>query len=324
VRVLVTGVSGQVGGALVSRLAGQHIVIAATRDMLDLSRPEAIADQLDEIVPDVIVNPAAYTAVDQAEDERDLAFAINAEAPGVMARWAVGRGVPLVHLSTDYVFDGGGERPWREDDEPRPLSVYGGSKLAGERAVRAADGPHLLVRTSWVYAATGKNFLRTIMRLAGDRPELKVVSDQVGAPTPARVIADGIGHILHGDASELRRRFSAAGGLVHLATAGHTSWHGFAVTIVEGLKARHAPVKAERIIPIRTEEYPTKAVRPRNSRLDLARLKLFFGIDPPQWEAALALELDLMVGRGCRRSTPRNRSGAGALLGSVPLSDDAP
>jgi dTDP-4-dehydrorhamnose reductase len=295
VRVLLTGVSGQVGGALVSRLAGQHIVIAATRGMLDLSRPETIADQLDEIVPDVIVNPAAYTAVDQAEDEPDLAFAINAEAPRVMAHWAAVRGVPLVHLSTDYVFDGGGERPWREDDEPRPLSVYGSSKLAGERAVRGAAGPHLLVRTSWVYAATGKNFLRTITRLARERPELKVVSDQVGAPTPARVVADGIGSILRGDASELRRRFSAADGLVHLATAGHTSWHCFAVTIVEGLKARHTPVKAERIIPIPTEDYPTKAVRPRNSRLDLARMKDLFGIEPPQWEAALAVELDLLV-----------------------------
>jgi dTDP-4-dehydrorhamnose reductase len=297
VRVLVTGVTGQVGGALVSQLAGQHTVIAATRGMLDLSRPETIAYQLDEIVPDVIVNSAAYTAVDQAEDDRDLAFAVNAEAPGVMARWAAGRGVPLVHLSTDYVFDGGGGHPWREDDKPRPLSVYGGSKLAGERAVRGAAGPHLLVRTSWVYAATGKNFLRTITRLAGERTELKVVSDQVGAPTPARVVADGIGRILHDGAGTLPKRFFAADGIVHLATAGHTSWCGFAIAIVEGLKARHAPVKAERITPIPTEDYPTKAVRPRNSRLDLARLKHLFGIETPQWEAALAVELNLMVGR---------------------------
>jgi len=297
VRVLVTGVTGQVGGALVSRLAGSHTVIAATRSMLDLSRPETIADQLDEIVPEVIVNSGAYTAVDQAEDERDLAFAVNAEAPRVMARWAAGRNVPLVHLSTDYVFDGSGERPWREDDETRPLSVYGGSKLAGERAVRGAAGPHLVVRTSWVYAATGKNFLRTITRLSGERPELKVVSDQVGAPTPARVIADGIGRILYVDAGTLSGRFFAADGIVHLATAGHTSWYGFANAIVEGLKARRAPVKAERITPIPTESYSTKAARPRNSRLDLARLKHFFGIETPLWDAALAVELDLMLGR---------------------------
>jgi dTDP-4-dehydrorhamnose reductase len=286
-RILVTGVTGQVGSALVSRLTGRHTVIAAARDMLDLSRPAAIAGRLDELVPDLIVNPAAYTAVDQAEDERDLAFTINAESPGAMARWAASRGVPLVHLSTDYVFDGSGERAWREDDEPRPLSVYGASKLAGETAVRGAGGAHLVVRTSWVYAATGKNFLRTIVRLATERPELRIVADQVGAPTPAGVIADGIARMLSEDAAALPKHFAAAGGLVHLATAGATSWHGFAVAIVEGLKARHTAVKAERVVPIRTEDYPTKAVRPRNSRLDLGRLAQVFGITTPEWTAAL-------------------------------------
>src|ERR1700678_3356102 len=161
-RILMTGVTGQVGGALVSRLAGKHAVVAADRDTLDLSRPAAIAVRLDELNPDLIVNPAAYTAVDQAEDERDLAFTVNAESPGAMARWAAARGVPIVHLSTDYVFDGSGERAWREDDAPRPLSVYSAIMLAGETAVRGAGGPHLVVRTLWVYAATGKNFLRTI------------------------------------------------------------------------------------------------------------------------------------------------------------------
>jgi dTDP-4-dehydrorhamnose reductase len=286
-RILVTGVTGQVGGALVSRLSGQHTVIAAARDTLDLSRPAAIARRLDELAPDVIVNPAAYTAVDQAEDERDLAFTINAESPAAMGRWTAARGVPLVHLSTDYVFDGSGERAWREDDEPRPLAVYGASKLAGETAVRDAGGPHLVVRTSWVYAATGKNFLRTIVRLAGERPELRIVADQVGAPTPADVIADGIACILSEDASALSKRFAAAGGLVHLATAGATSWHGFAVAIVEGLKARHVTTKVERVIPIRTEDYPTKAVRPRNSRLDLGRLARIFGVVTPGWAVAL-------------------------------------
>jgi hypothetical protein len=163
-RILMTGVTGQVGGALVSRLAGKHAVVAADRDTLDLSRPAAIAVRLDELNPDLIVNPAAYTAVDQAEDERDLAFTVNAESPGAMARWAAARGVPIVHLSTDYVFDGSGERAWREDDAPRPLSVYSAIMLAGETAVRGAGGPHLVVRTLWVYAATGKNFLRTIAR----------------------------------------------------------------------------------------------------------------------------------------------------------------
>jgi dTDP-4-dehydrorhamnose reductase len=290
-RILVTGVTGQVGGALVSSLAGRHEVVAAARDTLDLSRPATIADRLDELAPEVIVNPAAYTAVDQAEDERDLAFAVNAEAPGVIARWAAAHGVPLVHLSTDYVFDGGGERPWREDDEPRPLSAYGASKLAGETAVRGAGGPHLVVRTSWVYAATGKNFLRTIVRLAGERPELRIVADQIGAPTPADVIADGIAGVLSSNAAALPERFAAAGGVVHLATVGTTSWHGFAVAIVDALKVRGAAktggVKTERVIAIRTEDYPTKAVRPRNSRLDLGRLAQVFGIVTPNWTAAL-------------------------------------
>jgi len=286
-RILVTGVTGQVGGALVSRLAGRHSVIAAARDMLDLSRPDAIAGRLDELTPDLIVNPAAYTAVDQAEDERDVAFTINAEGPAAIARWAAARRVPLVQLSTDYVFDGSGERAWREDDEPRPLSVYGASKLAGETAVRGAGGPHLVVRTCWVYAATGRNFLRTIARLAGERPELRIVADQIGAPTPAGVIADGIARMLADDAAAAPERFAAAGGLVHLATAGTTSWHGFAVAIIEGLKARHAAVKVERIEPIRTEDYPTKAIRPRNSRLDLGRLAQVFGIATPPWAAAL-------------------------------------
>jgi dTDP-4-dehydrorhamnose reductase len=300
-RVLVTGVTGQVGGALLSRLAGRHEVVAAARDTLNLSRPAAIAGRLDELEPQMIVNSAAYTAVDLAEDERDLAFTVNAEAPDVVARWAAARGVPLVHLSTDYVFDGGGERPWREDDEPRPLSAYGASKLAGETAVRGAGGPHLVVRTSWVYAATGKNFLRTIVRLAGERPELRIVADQIGAPTSADVIADGIASILSGNSAALPERFAAAGGVVHLATAGTTSWHGFAVAIVDALKARDAAktenvktgsintncVKTERVIAIRTEDYPTKAVRPRNSRLDLGRLAQVFGIVTPNWTAAL-------------------------------------
>src|SRR5450432_2225690 len=243
-RILVTGVTGQVGGTLVSRLTGQHIVIAAARDGLDLSRPAAIAKRLDELAPEFIVNPAAYTAVDQAEDERDLAFTVNAESPGAIAGWAAARNVPLVHLSTDYVFDGSGERPWREDDEPHPLSIYGASKLAGETAVRGAGGAHLIVRTSWVYAAMGKNFLRTIARLAGERTELKIVADQLGAPTSADVIADAIARILSEDEGALPKRFAAAGGVVPLAAAGTTSWHGFAVAIVEGLKARHVAIKA--------------------------------------------------------------------------------
>jgi dTDP-4-dehydrorhamnose reductase len=296
VRILVTGVTGQVGGALVSRLAANHTVIAADRAMLDLSEPAAIAGRLDALTPDLIVNPAAYTAVDRAEDEPELAFRVNAEAPGAIARWAAGRGVPLVHFSTDYVFDGSGERSWREGDRTGPLSAYGASKLAGEDAVRAAGGTHLVVRTSWVYAAKGANFLRTITRLAGERRELRIVSDQFGAPTSAGVIADAVVGIVAGGLSSLAQRFAAADGLVNVAAAGETSWHGFAVAIVDGLKARGLPLAVENIVPIRTEDYPTKAKRPANSRLDLTRLKRVFGIETAKWEAALEVELDRLAG----------------------------
>ena len=212
-----------------------------------------------------------------------------------MARWAAGRGVPLVHLSSDYVFDGSGEKPWREDDETRPLSVYGETKLAGEKAVRSASGPHLVVRTSWVYATAGKNFLRTIARLAGESRELRIVADQVGAPTSAALIADALARMVEGDPKAIADRFAAAQGLVHLAASGATSWYGFAVIIAQGLRARGVRLEAERVIPIRTEDYPTRATRPRNSRLELTRLARVFGIRPPDWEAALAPELDRLA-----------------------------
>jgi dTDP-4-dehydrorhamnose reductase len=290
-RILVTGVSGQVGGALVHRLQSLGTILAADRRQLDLSQPSEIIDALDRLAPDMIVNSAAYTAVDRAEDERELAFTVNAESPGVMARWAAERGVPFVQLSTDYVFDGSGERPWRENDPTGPVSVYGASKLAGEKAVQAASGAHLIVRTSWVYAPTGNNFLRTIARLARERAELRVVDDQVGAPTSAALIADSLSRIVAGDATTLASRFAKAGGITHLAASGCTSWCGFATAIVDGLRARGEDIKTERVFPIRTEEYPTKARRPRNSRLDLSRLNEVFGESPPKWTSALTMEL---------------------------------
>jgi dTDP-4-dehydrorhamnose reductase len=200
-----------------------------------------------------------------------------------------------VHFSTDYVFDGSGERPWREDDATKPLSTYGASKLAGELAVQAAGAPHLIVRTSWIYAAQGRNFLRIIARLSGERTELKIVADQFGAPTSAAVIADALVRILDADLPQLRAKFSAAAGLVHLAAAGVTTWHGFATAIVEGLKARGIAVKSERVTAIRTEDYPTKALRPRNSRLALGRLAEIFDVTTPNWATALAPELDQLA-----------------------------
>lgn len=297
-RILLTGVTGQGGGALVEPLRAVGAVIAADRAVLDLGAPHAIPGALDRIAPDLIVNPAAYTQVDRAEDERELAFRINAEAPGIMARWAAARGVPFVHFSTDYVFDGSGTRPWREDDPTGPLSVYGASKLAGEEAIRAAGGAHLIVRTSWVYAATGKNFLVTMARLARERDELRVVADQVGAPTSARLIAAAVAAMLSPVAlggTSFAALFAAGGGLVHLAAAGETSWHGFACAIVDGLRARGVPVLARRVVAIATADYPTKAKRPANSRLDLARLTAVFGVAPPRWDIALAPELDRLA-----------------------------
>src|SRR5215469_2173644 len=227
-RVLVTGVTGQVGGALAARLSEQAFILAADRNRLDLSCINQIPAVLDQLEPDLIVNAAAYTAVDRAEDERGLAFRINADAPTAMTHWATARGVPLVHFSTDYVFDGAGDRPWREDDPVAPLSVYGASKLAGETAIRAAGGPHLIIRTQWVYAARGANFLRTMARLASQQRELRIVADQHGAPTSARVIADVVASIIGPNPVPLPERFRQADGLVHVAASGETTWHGFA------------------------------------------------------------------------------------------------
>jgi len=294
-RVLLTGVDGQVGGALLPALGDKAAVVPMTPAELDLACSEAIVPTLDRIAPDLIINPAAYTAVDRAEDERELAYRINGEAPGHIAGWAARHGVPLIHFSTDYVYDGSGERPWREDDVTGPLSVYGASKLAGEDAVRAAKGPHLIIRTSWVYAAKGANFLRTIARLAAERPELRIVADQVGAPTSAQLIADAITMMVTKHASDLAGLFAAANGLVHVVAAGETSWHGFAGAIVEGLRARGTPLKTEAIVPIHTRDYPTKAKRPANSRLDLGRLHRVFGITTPHWRDALAIELDALA-----------------------------
>jgi dTDP-4-dehydrorhamnose reductase len=298
-RILVTGVRGQVGGALVPRLQRCGSVIASAADTIDLARPEGLSAVLDRLAPELIVNPAAYTAVDKAEAEPDLAMAVNATTPGIMARWAAARAVPLIHFSTDYVFSGAGERPWREDDAPAPLSVYGASKLAGDNAIRAAGGPSLILRTSWVYAAQGTNFLRTIARLAAERKALRIVADQVGAPTPAAVLADAVTWIVGEGFSEgmdrVRARCAQAKGLVHLTASGATSWHGFACAIVEGLRARGVALAVDEIVPIRTEEYPTPAKRPLNSRLDLNRLREVFGSSPISWQAALAAELDQLA-----------------------------
>ena len=290
-RILLTGGSGQVGGALRVPLSAMGTVVSLDRSQLDLSLPDSIPRVLSKVAPDLIVNPAAYTAVDRAEDEVEIAYRVNAAAPGKIAAWASTRDIPLIHFSTDYAFDGSGQRPWREQDPTGPLSVYGASKLAGEVAIREAQGPHLIVRTSWVYAAEGTNFLNTIIGLSRERSELRIVADQIGAPTPARVIARIVTTILGQCRSDMRARFAHAGGVINVATSGETSWHGFATAIVDRLRARGNRLQIASIVPVRTQDYPSRARRPHNSRLDLSRLSRQFGIVPPAWEDALSTEL---------------------------------
>lgn len=293
-KILLTGTAGQVGGALLPLLQGRGDIVAPALEEFDLSRPDELAGKLDSIKPDLIINPAAYTAVDRAEDERELAFRINAESPRAIAQWAAPRGVPLVHFSTDYVFDGSGDRAWREDSTPAPLSVYGQSKLAGDQAIAEAGALHVIARTSWVYTATGANFLKTIVRLAGEREQLKIVGDQVGAPTTADTISQAVVAMLPQSDDDLRKTFEARGGVVNLVCAGETSWHGFATAIVAGLQSRGAKFAVKEIVPIRSDEFPVKAKRPANSRLDLTRLRERFGITPPSWQQALDRELDAL------------------------------
>jgi dTDP-4-dehydrorhamnose reductase len=302
-RILLTGISGQVGSALREKLCSVGTVLAADRTLLDLSRPNSLVPALDKFSPDLIINPAAYTNVDQAEDERELAFCVNVEAPKIMARWAANHSVSMVNFSTDYVFNGSGERPWREDDPTQPLSVYGASKLAGEAAVREAGGSHLIIRTSWVFSSRGKNFLTTIVRLAREHQELRIVADQIGAPTSARSIAQALISIIgskgpHEDDSGLsliKRRFAEVEGLVHMSNKGEASWHCFATAIVDGLRSRRQQLAVRNIAAIGTSDFPTRATRPLNSRLDMTRLEKVYGIEMPIWQETLNLELDDLV-----------------------------
>ena len=277
-RILLTGRNGQVGWELERALPALGEVIATGRATLDLADFDAIRRLVREAKPDVIVNAAAYTAVDKAESEPDIAMRINGEAPGVLANEAKRLGALLVHYSTDYVFDGTLERPYREDDAPAPINAYGASKLAGEQAVRKSGCRHFILRTSWVYGPRGSNFYRTIARAARERPELRVIDDQFGAPTSCGAIARATVSVLE---TSLRSP-SAATGMFHMTAGGETTWHGFASAIVarEGLNTV--------VTAIRSAEYPTAARRPRNSRLDNARLHSMFGVALPEWRDGLA------------------------------------
>lgn len=289
-RILLLGANGQVGHALHRSLVGLGDIVATTRSgrlpgsqapcpVADLDRPAALPALIAGVAPDVVVNAAAHTAVDRAESEPDAAFRINAEAVGALADACHARGALLVHYSTDYVFPGDADRPWREDDATAPLGVYGASKLAGEDAVRASGCAHLILRTAWVYGARGHNFLRTMLRLGAERDELKVVADQVGSPTPAPWIAQAT-------ALALARR-GAQSGTWHLVAGGETSWHGFAGAIFEDARRAGLIDRVPTVHAVGSDAYPTAARRPAYSRLDTGKLAADFGIRLPDWRDGL-------------------------------------
>jgi dTDP-4-dehydrorhamnose reductase len=277
VKILLTGRNGQVGWELERGLASIGEVFPFDHASLDLADPDQIVQRLRQVKPALIVNAAAYTSVDRAESEPALAMRVNGEAPGVLAEQAAHLGATLIHYSTDYVFDGTKSSSYGESDAPNPLNAYGRSKLAGEQAIQAVGCKHLILRTSWIYGSRGKNFLLTILRLAGERSELRVVDDQIGAPTWCRDIATATVRT----AKELAAG-SAPGGLYHLAARGATSWCEFAREILT-LRGIHTPVN-----PISTETYPTPAKRPSNSVLSCAAISARWKIELPEWRKSLA------------------------------------
>ncbi|WP_110648376.1 dTDP-4-dehydrorhamnose reductase [Salinicola peritrichatus] len=291
--ILILGGNGQVGFELRRSLACLGEIIAPGRERLDLTDAAAVARVLDRTRPAIIANAAAWTAVDAAETSRDEAFRLNAELPAQLADHAATHGALLVHYSSDYVYPGDGETPWQETSPTAPLSVYGASKLAGDEAVLATDPEALILRTSWVYAARGRNFLNTMLRLGREREALRIVADQIGAPTPARLIAEVT--LL---ALKARRDARLAPGLYHLAPRGETGWHGFAKAIFSHARAlgECLAIRDEQLTPIASRDYPTPARRPLNSRLALDKLERGLDITLPDWESQLQLTLGERLG----------------------------
>jgi len=299
--ILLTGKRGQLGSELCTFLPAMGMLVALNRGELDLARPAAIRQTVRDLRPGLIVNAAAYTQVDLAEKDEAAAFAVNAEAPAVLAEEAKNLGAMLVHFSTDYVFDGSKMAPYLEEDAPNPLNTYGRSKLAGEQAIRASGAAHLIFRTSWVYAPRGRNFLLTILKLSTEREELRIVHDQIGAPTWSREIASGSVRILAllAEKGWNRDSFAAAAGTYHMTALGETSWHQFAQAILEesSSMSREAPWFAaatsglpqitRRVTAITTAEYPKAAQRPAYSVLSNLRLQQSFGFQLPGWREQL-------------------------------------
>jgi dTDP-4-dehydrorhamnose reductase len=288
-KILLLGKNGQVGWELQRSLAPLGEVIALDHDGApglsgDFADPESLAATVRAVAPGLIVNAAAHTAVDKAESEPDFARALNALAPGVLAREAAALGALLVHYSTDYVFDGSGSAPWTEDAPTGPLSVYGRTKCEGEERIRQSGCRHLIFRTSWVYAARGGNFAKTMLKLAAERDRLTIISDQYGAPTGAELLADVTAH-----AARMTLANPDLAGTYHLAAAGETTWHGYACHVIEFARARGVPIQValDAILPVPTSAFPTPAQRPANSRLATARLRDAFGLTLPAWQSGV-------------------------------------
>ena len=296
-KILLFGKNGQVGWELQRALAPLGEVIALDADSTgfsaDFSNPESLISTVREVAPHWIVNAAAHTAVDKAESEPDLARAINATAPGVLAREAAALGAWLMHYSTDYVFDGSGSTARADDAPTGPLCVYGATKLEGEELIRASGCQHLIFRTSWVYAARGGNFARTMLQLAQERDALKVIDDQIGAPTGADLLADLSAHAMRSVALQPQH-----GGTYHAVASGHTSWHGYATHVIENARSRGVPIRVAReaIAAVPTSAFPTPARRPANSRLDTQKLRNTFGLQLPDWQSGVDRMLAEVLG----------------------------
>jgi len=292
-KILLLGSRGQVGWELRRSLAPLGDVLSLERGSTlacgDLTQPRALVEGLQKYRPDVVVNAAAYTAVDQAESDADLAHVINASAPAALAQMCQALGALFVHYSTDYVFDGAGDAPWTESSVPAPLNVYGQSKWAGEQAIVASGCNHLIFRTSWVYAARGGNFAKTMLRLAKERETLRVIDDQFGAPTGADLIADVTSHAIKAVKAEPKKQ-----GLYHLAASGVTTWHGYAVHVIERARSQRLELdwRVKQIEAVDSAAFITAATRPLNSRLDTQRLQQAFGLSLPPWQAGVDRMLD--------------------------------
>jgi dTDP-4-dehydrorhamnose reductase len=283
-RILITGKYGQVGHELTRSLSCLGDIIATDSKTLDLSKTEELAEKVEKLAPDLIVNAAAYTAVDKAETEQELAYKVNALAPQILAEIAKNRDIPLIHYSTDYVFNGSGDKAWIEDAETQPLNVYGRTKLAGELAISNATDKYLIFRTSWVYGARGANFLNTMKRLAIDKVQLSIVHDQVGTPTWARHIADVTAQVIS-QSHQQTDFWQNHSGVYHLSGAGQASWFDFAQQIFNLMAAQGHSVP--KLHPITTRDYPTPANRPANSLLDNTKLKQHFDLALPDWQTTL-------------------------------------